>query len=132
MGWASDTLFSVEDLFTTSMAENNRNKYRKVIDDLNKELNKIVEKLPRVSKTVVDIHTNMMGNGDASLGKMIINFETKRDDNKRALNKLVSDYESVEREVRKKLKVAEEEYERWSAIAASEDAAKREYQEANK
>lgn len=130
MGWASNALFTVTDLFTTSEAENKRNKYKKVIKDLNKQLKKIAENLTEVTDTILGIHTSMMGNGDQSLGKMINDFEEKRDNNKSDLNKLVSYYREMEDNVRDKLRIAEAEYARWSAIADKEDAAKKEYEEA--
>jgi len=132
MGFGSNFLFNAKDLFTTSEAENKRNKYKKVIKDLNKQLKKIEEKLPEVNDTILSIHTKLMGNGDQSSGQMINDFEEKRDENKSKLNKLVSYYREMEDSVRDKLRVAQSEYARWSAIADKEDAEKKEYEEAQK
>lgn len=132
MGWGSDAIFNVNDFFTTSAAEGNWKKYCKVIDDLERELEKIATKLTEVADNIIDIHTSMRKDGDPSLGKMITDFESKREENKTKLDNLVSEYKALESDVKSKLEVAKVERDRWRAIADAENAAKKEYEEAQR
>ena len=132
MGWGSDTLFNINDFFTTSAAEGNWKKYRSVVNDLERELEKIAERLTQVADSIREIHTSMRKDGDPSLGKMITDFELKREENKIKLDKLVSDYRALESQVRSKLEIAKVERDRWRAIADAENAAKKEYEEAQR
>ena len=70
MGWESDALFTVMDQFTTSAAENNQNKFKKAMEDLNRELPKIALKLEETAQIIQDTHNSLRGNGDPSSGKI--------------------------------------------------------------
>lgn len=128
MSWESDALYVIKDMVTTSLAEKNCKKYSSAISRLENQLDTIRHHFTQAADQILDIFTPLPGSGDPSTGKMIFDFESRRETVKSDMNSLVFYYSEMENSVNEKLEIAREELQRWTDIAVREDEEKKEYQ----
>lgn len=120
--------YTIEDIFgKKTYAESQRDKYKKVIDGLEKQLGK-TGNLPDVMEQLAADYNTMEINPDSAKGKLSTTFVTKESENRKAVEKLGADFQGIITEVKSKLEFARGEYEYWCAEAKREDAEMKVYQ----
>lgn len=120
--------YMIEDAFgKKTYAEAQRDKYKKVVKGLQKQLEK-TDSLEDVMEQLSYDYDYMEVNPDSAQGKLSTTFVTKETENRRAVEALGTDFKAAISEVNGKLKFAQSEYEYWCGEAEREDQEMKVYQ----
>ena len=93
----------IEDIFgKKTYAESQRDKYKKVVRNLEKELKK-TDNLSDVMAQLATDYNTMEMNPDSAQGKLSDTFVTKESENREAVEKLGADFKEIIAEVKSKL-----------------------------
>ena len=96
----------IEDIFgKKTYAESQRDKYKKVVRNLEKELKK-TDNLSDVMAQLATDYNTMEMNPDSAQGKLSDTFVTKESENREAVEKLGADFKEIIAEVKLKLEFA--------------------------
>ena len=96
----------IEDIFgKKTYAESQRDKYKKVVRNLEKELKK-TDNLSDVMAQLATDYNIMEMNPDSAQGKLSDTFVTKESENREAVEKLEADFKEIIAEVKLKLEFA--------------------------
>ena len=99
----------IEDIFgKKTYAESQRDKYKKVVRNLEKELKKTDNLSDVMDQLATDFNTMEM-NPDSAQGKLSDTFVTKESENREAVEKLGADFKEIIAEVKLKLEFARKE-----------------------
>lgn len=121
--------YMIEDIFgKKTYAESQRDKYKKVISGLEKQLGK-TENLGDVMEQLATDYNTMEVNPDSAKGKLSTTFVTKESENRKAVEQLGTDFNGVIAEVQSKLEFARGEYSYWCDEAKREDDEMKIYQQ---
>ena len=121
--------YIIEDIFgKKTYAESQRDKYKKVVRNLEKELKK-TDNLSDVMAQLATDYNTMEMNPDSAQGKLSDTFVTKESENREAVEKLGADFKEIIAEVKSKLEFARDEYNYWCDEAKREDEEMKIYQQ---
>jgi hypothetical protein len=121
--------YIIEDIFgKKTYAESQRDKYKKVVRNLEKELKK-TDNLSDVMAQLATDYNTMEMNPDSAQGKLSDTFVTKESENREAVEKLGADFKEIIAEVKSKLEFARDEYNYWCDEAKREDDEMKIYQQ---
>lgn len=125
--------YIIEDIFgKKTYAESQRDKYKKVVRNLEKELKK-TDNLSDVMAQLATDYNIMEMNSDSAQGKLSDTFVTKESENCEgnceAVEKLGADFKEIIAEVKSKLEFARDEYNYWCDEAKREDEEMKIYQQ---
>ena len=113
--------YIIEDIFgKKTYAESQRDKYKKVVRNLEKELKK-TDNLSDVMAQLATDYNTMEMNPDSAQGKLSDTFVTKESENREAVEKLGADFKEIIAEVKSKLEFARDEYNYWCDEAKREN-----------
>ncbi len=122
-------IYIIEDIFgKKTYAESQRDKYKKVVRNLEKELKK-TDNLSDVMAQLATDYNTMEMNPDSAQGKLSDTFVTKESENREAVEKLGADFKEIIAEVKSKLEFARDEYNYWCDEAKREDEEMKIYQQ---
>ena len=97
--------YIIEDIFgKKTYAESQRDKYKKVVRNLEKELKK-TDNLSDVMAQLATDYNTMEMNPDSVQGKLSDTFVTKESENREAVEKLGADFKEIIAEVKSKLEL---------------------------
>ncbi len=121
--------YIIEDIFgKKTYAESQRDKYKKVVRNLEKELKK-TDNLSDVMAQLATDYNTMEMNPDSAQGKLSDTFVTKESENREAVEKMGADFKEIIAEVKSKLEFARDEYNYWCDEAKREDEEMKIYQQ---
>ena len=86
-------MYGIKDLFTTSYAEGERNKYKKAVKKLDQEIPLITEYIGYVREYADDIHNAYTENGGSNAGQYVTRFDEKENDNHSKVTTIIQNME---------------------------------------
>lgn len=123
------SLYDIRDWFSTSYAESMRNKYKKVVNELENIIEDYDSNYVRMFECSTDIHTALNGYGDDSCGQMIATFESKHNENKNGFADLFAVMQDARDKLPSKLAAAQEKLAYYQRLVEEEDRRQQEYQQ---
>jgi len=120
-------MYAIKDLFTTSYAEGERNKYKKAVKKLDQEIPLITEYIGYVREYTDDIHNAYTENGGSNEGQYVTRFDEKENDNHLKVTTIIQNMEWALTDPQDKRTYASTQYSYWQEVCEQEDAMAYEY-----
>lgn len=126
MSW-NDVWYDITDFFTTSYAEQQRNKYSSLVSRLQDTIRKIQGQMETAQESLDRIHRCYRSHGGINYGDFASEFNKKEQNHEQETRRLLQKFSSASSDFNHRLRQAEQNRDYWQRIVEKEDREKREY-----